>query len=136
MTSIEIPPTLYQRLERVAQLTHRPLEVLVQQTLEAGVPPLPENLPPAMRDDLAALESLNDGELWRVAQSEISAEEATLQAELLEKNSRATIREQERETLANLRAKADQLMLRKAYAYVLLKWRGHRLTPAHVSPNE
>jgi hypothetical protein len=26
-----------------------------------------------------------------------------------------------------LRQKADQLMLRKAYAYVLLKWRGHRL---------
>ena len=133
MTTIEIPANLYRRLERVAALTHRPMEELVRQALEAGVPPLPENLPAPMRDDLIALEGLSDEALWQAAQSRLGEAEARRQSELLEKNSSGTITEHERQTLADLRNQTDQLMLRKAYALVLLRWRGHRLPPLATS---
>ena len=129
MTAIEIPASLYHRLERVAQLTHRPLEEITRQALEAGVPPLPENLPPPMRDELLTLEGLSDENLAAVANSQLSDEAAQRQSDLLEENSLGTLSPAKRQTLVDLRNEADRLMLRKAYALVLLKWRGYRLPP-------
>jgi hypothetical protein len=80
-----------------------------------------------MRPDLMALENLDDDALWQVARSEVAPERWEKHSLLLEKNRLRTITEPEREALAQLRRGADQLMLRKAYAYVLLKWRGYRL---------
>jgi hypothetical protein len=125
--AVQMPQPLYRRLERLSELTRRPLEDLVVQTLDAGVPPLPDDLPEEMRDDLMALESLDTEALWQVARSEVNTEQQELHSLLLERNRLGTITESERATLAQLRQQADQLMLRKAYAYVLLKWRGHRL---------
>lgn len=127
MTAIEIPPRLYHRLQRVAALTQRPVDELVLRALEAGVPPLPEDLPEALQADLLALEALEDDALWQVAQSRVGDDDAVRQSELLEKNSAGTLTPSERQALAELRQAADRLMLRKAYASVLLKWRGHRL---------
>jgi hypothetical protein len=127
MTAIEIPPALYHRLQRIAELTHRPVDELVLRTLEAGVPPLPEDLPEAMRADLLALEALDDEALWQVAESQLDFNDSARQGALLEKNSAGTITPAERQALADLRYAADRLMLQKAYASVLLKWRGHRL---------
>lgn len=127
MTTIEIPNALYRRLERVAQLTHRPLAELVQQALEAGVPPLPENLSEALQDDLLALEDLSDEALWQLATSRVSQARSEQHTALLDKNSAGALPVVDRQALEQLREEADRLMLRKAYAYVLLKWRGHRL---------
>lgn len=127
MTAVEIPPALYHRLQRIAELTHRPVNELVLRTLEAGVPPLPEDLPETMRADLEPLEALDDDALWRVAQSRVSDNDSLRHGDLLEKNSAGTIKPEERRALAELRQAADRLMLQKAYASVLLKWRGHRL---------
>lgn len=136
MTAIEIPPALYHRLERVAQLTQRPVDELVRRTLEAGVPPLPEDLPEHMRAELLALEALNDEAVWKVAQSRMSDEDSARQADLLEKNSDGTITPAERQALTELRQAADRLMLQKAYAYVLLKWRGHGLPALATSADQ
>jgi hypothetical protein len=56
-----------------------------------------------------------------------SSEQAQQLGRLLEKNRQGTLSEEEQTSLERLRSMADRLMLRKAYAYVLLKWRGHRL---------
>lgn len=125
--AIQMPQPLYHRLQRLAELTRRPLENVVVQTLDSNVPPLPDDLPDEMRGDLLALESLDDDTLWQVARSTVSPERREQIGLLLEKNRLGTITEPERATLAQLRREADQLMLRKAYAYVLLKWRGYRL---------
>jgi hypothetical protein len=127
VTIIEIPPALYQRLQRVAQLTQRPMDELVRMALEAGVPPLPEDLPEDLRADLLALEALDDEALRQVAQSQEDESDSARHSELLAKNAEGTILPGEREALAGLREAADRRMLRKAYASVLLKWRGHRL---------
>ncbi len=125
--AIQMPQPLYRRIERLAKLTRRPLENIVVQTLDSSVPALPDDLPEKMRRNLLALESLNDDALWRVARSMSSPKQRKQINLLLEKNRLGTITKPERVTLAQLRRGADQLMLRKAYAYVLLKWRGHRL---------
>ncbi len=39
MVAVNLPAALYQRLERLAALTGRPVETLVAQTLSAGLPP-------------------------------------------------------------------------------------------------
>lgn len=125
--AIQMPQPLYRRLERLAKLTRRPVESLVVQTLEANIPPLPDDLPDEMRDDLLALEELSDEALWQVARSVVNPEAQAEYRLLLEKNRLGTITESEQARLAQLRREADRLMLRKAYAYVLLKWRGYRL---------
>jgi len=125
--AIQMPQPLYRRLERLAELSRRPVESLVVQTLDASVPPLPDDLPEEMRGDLLALEELDNETLWQVARSVVSPEQQAKHSLLLEKNRRDAITEAERVTLTQLRREADQLMLRKAYAYVLLKWRGYRL---------
>ncbi len=53
---------------------------------------------------------------------------------LLEKNSAGTIAAVEREQLRELRSESERLMLRKAHAYALLKWRGHALPPLDKLP--
>lgn len=125
--AIEIPQSLYRRLERLAELSHRPLENVVVQTLNAGVPPLPDDLPTEMRDDLLALEMLDDEALWEVARSVVGPKQQEGHFRLLEKNQSGKLTLSEQAKLAQFRLEADQLMLRKAYAYTLLKWRGYRL---------
>lgn len=125
--AIQMPQPLYRRLERLAELTHCPVESLVVQTLHASVPPLPDDLPEEMRGDLMSLENMDDDALWEVARSTIGPEQQERHHLLLEKSHQGTLSESDQAALAQLRREADQLMLRKAYAYVLLKWRGHRL---------
>lgn len=125
--AIQIPEQLYQRLERLAALTNHSLEQLVVQTLSANVPPLPDDIPDNMRDDLIALEAVDDEALWQVAHSVVSAEQHEQLVLLLDKQKAGKITDAERTVLAQLQHEADRLMLRKAYAYILLKWHGHRL---------
>ena len=49
--AVHIPEPLYQRLRRLATLTRQPVESLVVQTLDAGIPPLPDELPEQMSQD-------------------------------------------------------------------------------------
>ena len=125
--AIQVPQSLYHRLERMADLTQRPLESLVVQALSSSIPLLPDDLPPAMRDALVALERLSDDELQQEAGATFPAEQYEQYAALREKRRARTITAPEQATLAHLAQEADLLTLRKAYAAVLLKWRGHRL---------
>ena len=124
---VQIPQALYRRLERLAGLTQRPVEEVVTRTLDSNLPPAPETWPDDLRVELLSMESLSDDKLWALARSTASAEQQALQRQLLDKNGAGTITEAERRLLAQLGHTADQRMVRKAYAYVLLKWRGHRL---------
>ena len=46
---------------------------------------------------------------------------------LLDKNQRGELTDRERQALAELRSTGDRLMLRRSYAALLLKYRGHRV---------
>lgn len=55
---------------------------------------------------------------------------------LLEKNRTGSMTPEERQELADLRVEADRLMVRKAYAWAILRWRGHRGPPVEELPLE
>jgi predicted transcriptional regulator len=133
--AVELPQSLYERLARVAEVSHRPMERVVLQTLSSALPPLPEDFSDDTRRDLAGLEALDDGQLWKQARAVLAPAKQREMARLLDRNSANTITEQERATLGQLRLEADQIMLRKAYAAVLLKWRSAPLaSPADLRP--
>lgn len=72
---------------------------------------------------------MDDTVLWQVARTELADDKAVLYEDLLDKNRRDELAQGEQESLEMLREEADMLMLRRAYAYALLKWRGHRIPP-------
>lgn len=127
--AIHVPQALYQRLVRLAALTKQPLERVIVQTLSSNLPPLPDDLPTPFHDALVALETLSDAELWQVMHSTVPDEQYEQWTRLREKRRTGTITESEQARIDQLTQAADLLTLRKAYAAVLLKWRGHQLPP-------
>ncbi len=62
-----------------------------------------------------------------MAQSEVGSADHVRQIELLEKHKDGQLTELERQELSALRQAADRLMLRKTYAWSILRWRGQRV---------
>ncbi len=125
--AIPMPQPLYQRLQRLAALTQRPLESLVLQALDANLPPLLEDMPEPIRQELAALETLDADALRPIADSVWSPEQNARYSALVEKERAQTLTSSEKTDLEELYQAANCHMLRKAYANALLKWRGHPL---------
>ena len=93
-------------------------------------PPRWDNAPSEFQADLAALDRLDDKALWQIVRSQQSETEMEGYEDLLHKNANGTITPAEREMLTTLRREADRLMLRKAHAAALLRWRGYEIPPA------
>lgn len=125
--AIQVPQALSLRLERLAASTRQPLERLVAQALSSSIPPLPDDLPEAAHDALLALEGLGDDDLWHTFRAHFPDGSYKRLSRLGEKQRHGPLTEAEHATLDALRQEADLVTLRKAYAGVLLKWRGHRL---------
>ena len=72
----------------------------------------------------------------QVALSQMSPAQQARHLEFLEKNSAGTLLPAEHEELAALRLAADGLMLRKAYAWAVLRWRGQPMPNLEELPTE
>jgi hypothetical protein len=77
-----------------------------------------------MREALLQLEALSDSDLQRVVLERMSAADVEQFDELRERRRAGVISAAEERRLQELAEYADLLMLRKAYAAVLLKWHG------------
>lgn len=128
---LPLPEKLYLRLQQVAQATHQPLTDIIVRAVEMGSPPSWEEAPAQYQVDLAALNRLNDEALWQVARSQHSEANLDRHQLLLAKNANESLTDSERQELSQLRQEADRLMLRKAHAAALLRWRGHTIPPAN-----
>jgi hypothetical protein len=94
----------------------------------ASNPPLlPTTLTPAMRTYFLRMQTFLIEDLLEIAQAQVEIVQSKRYEELIEKDQDGLITADERQELENLRIAADQLMLRKAYAWAVLKWRGYRL---------
>jgi hypothetical protein len=122
--TIQVSETLFRQLERLSALTGRPLDQLVEQTLRSGLPPLPDNLPPAARDALQMIENLDDQTLAAIVHERHASTWVDQYEELRERQRANVITPTEQQTLEAMAEEADLLTVRKAYAAVLLKWRG------------
>ena len=125
--TVQLPTEALQRLRRGAGAAGKPLEEFLADRLLDAVPPLPENIPASLREELDALEQLDETALREVAESRVPTARQRLYSRLLAKNAAGTLAAGEREKLAALGDEARQLTLKKAHAYLLLKWRGHTI---------
>lgn len=123
--TVDLPEPIFQQLSRLAQLTQQPLELLVLQSITGNLPPLPDRSPLALQPELLKMQTLEVPDLLAVTHSQIPENLQQQHLELLEKNSAEIITAQERQDLHQLCLQADTLMLRKAYAWALLRWHGH-----------
>ena len=90
-------------------------------------PPGVDYAPLELQGELIAMQQLMIEELLPIAQSKIPESKQELHLQLLEKNQNNQLNESDRLLLKSLRVSADYLMLKKAYAYALLQWKGYSL---------
>jgi hypothetical protein len=134
--TISLPDKVYQRLQHAAASAGKAEHELAAQSVQESLPPLMDAIPARYREELRAMEKLANGELWEIARSTVEEKSQKKLRQLLKKNNLGTMTKGERELLAELSSSADQVMLKKAYALLLLKWRGHRIPSLAELENE
>jgi hypothetical protein len=112
---------------RISAATHQPLESLITQSVLSNLPPSTDNVPPELQPEILEMQTLTIDDLQTIAQSQIDPLQHKRHTELLRQNAENQIAAAERQELSNLRQAADYLMLRKAYAWSILRWRGARI---------
>ncbi|MBF2078914.1 MAG: hypothetical protein IGR76_10450 [Synechococcales cyanobacterium T60_A2020_003] len=125
--TIELPDPVLRQLMRIAEVTHQSLEALITQSVLNNLPPSPDNAPPEYQSALLALQTLSTEQLQAIAQAEVDSQQFARHELLLAQNAANQLSPAEREELTHLRHSADQLMLQKAYAWSILRWRGQKL---------
>ena len=125
--ALEIPDTLYERLEQTARATQQPFNAIVLRALQVGAPPSLDDIPSEFQADLAELDRLDDNTLFAIATTQQTPTEFERYETLLNISSRTIAQQRE---LDELRFAADRLMLRKAHAAALLRWRGRTVPTA------
>ena len=96
--TIRLSDSTYERLQEVAEASDWSVEEVVLRTIKAGMPPSLIKVPEKYHGELLKLNKLDDQDLWEAGQDQPGAEDD-----------------------------AGIGLLRRAYAYALLKWRGHPL---------
>jgi hypothetical protein len=124
--TIELPESIFDRFAQMAEVTHQPLEDLIAQSVVSNLPPSAENAPSELRAELMEMQVLSVDELLAIAQTQANASQHENHVQLLEKNQAGGLSSEDQRDLTNLRQTADRLMLRKAYAWAILRWKGHR----------
>ncbi len=124
--TLNLPEPVYERIERASLGMKQPLSQALVKIVEAGLPSF-ARVPKFIQPELEAMEVLSDSELWRLAQSELASADQEALELLLSRNQTGGLAESEEAQLDRLHFEADKLMLRKSYALLLLKWRGHRI---------
>jgi hypothetical protein len=124
--TIHVPDSFFQPIQRLAQATNQPVEQLLLNALRASLPPL-EGLPADVTEDLTTLETLDDQALRLVMLQSVASEQAERIHDLLNERQIRSLSIEEEEELARLQSQADLVMLRKARAAVLLRFRGQQI---------
>jgi hypothetical protein len=122
--TLSLPGSLYERLIRRAERTHRPLEVELLEAAATGIS-VEDDLSADLAQAISALHLLDDAALWRAAQSPLPAEVATQIEDLHLKRQFEGLTPNETQVLATLMRRYEQTMLVRAQATLLLKQRGH-----------
>lgn len=120
--ALDLPSTLYFRVEQRAARTQRSVEELLDVLTSAL--PASEDLPADLAAALAPLALLDDTALWRAAQSHLPADAASRLEALHFKRQSAGLSDTEATEVARLVRQYERAMLVRARAVALLKQRG------------
>ncbi len=124
--TLELPDTIYLPAQRMAEASQRPLAEVLVSALQASLPPL-DGLPPEWVAELTELEQFSDEALWHHLVSQVTYAQQQQLTRLLSKKKAGKLTPDEQAEVNQLQHDADRLMLRKARAAVLLRFRGRRL---------
>ena len=124
--TMTLPEYIYQPVKRVAQSSHKPIDTVLLTAINASLPPL-DGLSSDLIEELVALETLDSNELRKVLLEIVPLDQQKRIEELLYQNQIDDLAKAEKTELSSLQKNADRVMLRKARAAVLLRFRGERL---------
>ena len=124
--TLRLPEPLYRTARQIAQVTKRPIETVLQDSLSAVLPPL-DDIEPNEAAELARLALLDDAALWGEARTLMTRAEQTELQDLLDRQGSKALTTVEQARLRELMHVYGQLMVRKAHAYLLLARRGYRV---------
>jgi hypothetical protein len=123
--TIDLPETIFDQLIRWAEATRQPIEALVAQSVVSNLPPMVEQGSAEVQAELVHMQNLSIEELLTIAHSQIAPDLHQAHVVLLEKNQIGSLTEVEQTNLMAFQVTCDRLMLRKAYAWSMLRWRGY-----------
>jgi hypothetical protein len=126
--TVTLPETVFHRLVGMAQATHQSVDAVLVQSLRGNLPPVVDDLPLEMRDEMAQMTQLSDTELWSTASVPLPSRQWRRHEELLENNVEGTLTPREAQELEQLRDAVDRWVMRRSYAAALLKWRGYAVS--------
>lgn len=132
--TIELPEAVLRQLGRLAESLQQPIEALITQSVLSNLPPSTDHASPELQPVLLAMQQLENAQIQAIAQSQIDSQQHDRHNTLLTKNTESQLTPEEQKELLSLRQAADQLMLRKAYAWSILRWRGHRIPALEALP--
>lgn len=132
--TIQLPEPVFHQFAHIAEQTQQSIEVLVAQRALNNLPPSVDSAPAELQPELLQMQALSKEALLEIAQSQIDPVQYTRHLHLLDQNKHDKLNPTERQELTQLRLAADYLTLRKAYAWAILRWQGHRVPAIHELP--
>lgn len=129
--TFRLPGDLYSRLKQSAEAAQRSIEEELLELLTSALSD--HTLPRDLAETVASLSSLDDAQLWRVARSQLT-DDASRELETLHwKQQREGLGPDERQRAEELERLFDRIVLLRSQAAVLLKQRGHDVSPLVAS---
>jgi hypothetical protein len=130
---VQFPDELYAGLRTRAEESQRTLQEELVHVVSLVVPGEPQ-LPEAIRRELNQLSSFSDDLLWEAAQTRVAADVEEQLDELSYQRRFRELTDEEKNAQAKLLMECDRVMLVRAHAALLLKQRGHDISPLFREP--
>ena len=124
--SIQVPEPIFRRLQRVAEITHRPVEEVLATTINVALPQDP-SLPADLADELAAMTMFSDDALLAASESSLSPAQQRRLIQLTHAGGSRSLTAAESAELAHLLDLYDRSVLRRAQALAILAHRGYEI---------
>ncbi len=131
--SVQVPESIFRRLQRVAEHTHRSVEDVLATSVDVALPVDP-SLPSDLADELASLTMFSDDALWAAAESSLSPAQQSRLEQLTQAGGERRLSVAETAELQQLLELYDRSVLRRAKALSILAYRGYDLADQSTLP--
>ena len=126
--TVQLPDSVYERIEQRALEAHRSVEAEIVDTVAAAV--TPPKLSSDLLEAVEGLEVLDDEALWRAVRLRVPEEVSARVEDLNWKRQSTGLEAREEEELSRLLQLYERTMVVRAEAARLLHQRGHEVLPA------
>ena len=121
--TLTLPEPMFRHLQRISEITHRPVENLVITTINAALP-LDPSVPTDVANELAGMTMLSDAALGAASESALAPSEQRRLSQLNHAGDARSLTTAESAELSQLIEGYDRSVLRRARALAILAFRG------------